>query len=158
MMRRKNNRARLVGFVGYASGILAFAAVACTNDFDAYQAGAGDGSTSPEGSTSEGGGSTGTDGATSKGDAAVTPPVDAALPGTGMDAGCAAAAKCTATDTTCKSDCDAQLASCNQDCGNGGGGTQNCKSQCKSDRDKCASDCTTTCRACAGAGCSAACN
>ena len=54
MMRRKKTLA--------LAAILALVAVACTHDFDAYQATADGTGTSPEGSTSEGGadGSTGT--------------------------------------------------------------------------------------------------
>ena len=155
MMHRRKNRA--LGLVVYASvaSATSIAAVACTHDFDAYQAG-GDG-VSPEGST-EGSTTIGTDGSTSSsGDGAVTPPADGSTVDTGTDAGCAMASACKAAETTCKSACDATLTTCNAMCG-GGGGSMGCKFKCKSDRDKCASGCTTTCHTCAGLACVAACN
>lgn len=152
MRRRKNNALGIFVFASMAST----AAIACTHDFDAYQAG-GDGvTTSPDGSP-EGSTTTGADGSTSSSGDSSTPPTDAAIVDAGADAACATAPMCAATETTCKSACDATLTSCNAMCG-GGGGNNGCKFKCKSDRDKCASNCTSTCRTCAGAACTAACN
>ena len=130
------------------------AVVACTHDFDAYQAG----ESTPEGTD---GSTTLTDAATSS-DGAVKPVTDsgkAADTGTttGTDAGCSAAAACAATETSCNAACDATQTTCMQMCG-GGGGNNGCKSKCKFDHDTCATKCTTTCHSCAGAACTSSCN
>ncbi|MDB5218362.1 MAG: hypothetical protein JWO86_6289 [Myxococcaceae bacterium] len=154
MIRRKKKHALGVAFHAAIALAVAIAAVACTHDFDAYQA-TGDGVTSPDASP-EGSTTTGADGSSSL-DGSTSVPDAAMADVNAVDAACATAPMCAATSTTCKATCDATETTCNAQCGSGGG-SMNCKFKCKFDHDKCAGTCTTTCRTCAGTGCTAACN
>ena len=133
-----------LGLVLAGAGVLA-----CGNDFDVFESGAGaaDAATAADGQAGDGSTTTvpGSDGST-------TPPGDAAPQGDGAVDPCATKASCGTTQTSCKTTCDQTATTCTAACAPGGAG-KDCKDACNNTKDNCRSTCESTCRSCAGAAC-----
>ena len=126
------------------AALVALGAVACTQDFDAFEGGT---------SAPVSGDDAAQDGPAPRNDAATgtdAPSSDDA----DTDAGCAAAVMCKATETTCTQTCEDTRSTCRSGCG----GDNTCRKKCDDDRDACRMACDATCRTCAGATCAATCN
>ncbi len=128
--------------------------IACANDFDAFEPGASSSATD---------GAVGVDARTDTGDAttnsrpdgSVTPTDGAATDAAPVD--CTPKAGCGTTQTSCSSACDQTRTTCLAGCASGGAGNK-CKNECSNARDTCTAQCHSTCRTCAGSGCSSVCN
>lgn len=129
--------------------------IACANDFDAFEPGAGSSTTDAAIGAD---GPTGADGSTAPPkDGSVNPPTDGSTPNDAAPVDCTPKASCGATQTTCNSACDQTRTTCIAGCPSGGSGNK-CKNDCSAARDSCTSQCHSTCRTCAGSGCSSVCN
>lgn len=127
--------------------------IACANDFDAFEPGAG--SSATDGAVGVDGG-TGTGDATNPGlDGSVTPTDGATKDAAPVD--CTPKAGCATTQTSCSSACEQTRTTCLAGCASGGSGNK-CRNDCGATRDNCTSQCHSTCSACAGSGCSSVCN
>ncbi len=146
-MRSRIDTKRTIALL--SAGFVAWAVIACTHDFDAYETGSGTPTTPGQRDGSSEGSTTipGTDGAT-------TPPKDAATPpGDGASGACAAVAACGTTEGTCVGTCDQTAVTCDTACGANNG----CKKGCKDTHDACRAQCKSDCLACAGAACTSLC-
>jgi hypothetical protein len=149
-MMFRTHKKRAAGAVLAVLG--AWAVIACTHDFDAYQAGADGAETStPPADGSSADGSTPPPPPPPPGNDGSTPPPDSSTPP--GDAGCAAVMACASTETSCRATCDQTAGTCVTGCG----GNNACKKDCNNKRDACYTTCGQTCRSCTGTACTSLC-
>lgn len=131
--------------------VTAWAVIACTHDFGAYESGTESSSGTPGTDAQAVDGSNpkpNPDGSVAPIDAATTDsaPVD-----------CMTKAACKTTKTSCTTTCEQTRTTCAAGCGAGGSGNK-CRNSCADARDTCDTGCDSTCRTCAGNGCGSVCN
>jgi hypothetical protein len=143
-----------------ATVFMTFVVIACTNDFDAFEAKAGDATQDSSTSGNPDGSNEPVDSGKfgSIGDSA--PPPDGAPPSdASFDApeGCQqSAASCISQKTTCFTNCQNTYNTCAQPCNPGNPG-KDCRDACANTRTLCQNQCVSTCQTCAGAKCIGVC-
>jgi hypothetical protein len=141
------------GLIGatFSSLLTAWAVLACTHDFEAYESG-GESSSGAPGTDAQAvdGSKPGTDGSVTPTDGAI--PKDGAPP-----PDCTTKASCKTTESSCSSTCEQTRNTCISGCSGGGSGNK-CRNDCNDKRDTCNQGCDSTCRTCAGNGCTSVCN